>query len=529
MSDQQKQELERELWNIADILRGKMDADEFRDYILGFIFYKYLSERMETFAEKLLETEKEIKEYQALSEEKHSAYIEAIQEEAIKELGYFLKPTELFSYIAQKGTQEKDNFIIEDLGNILKSIEQSTQGQESEEEFINLFEDLDLTSNKLGKTPKDRNAIIAKVIAQLNKIDFRLEDSDADILGDAYEYLIGQFASGAGKKAGEFYTPQQVSKILAKLVTFDPKTDKSKPKIKTAYDPTCGSGSLLLRIAKETDVSMFYGQELNRTTYNLARMNMILHEVHYNRFDIRQDDTLENPQHRSEDFDLRAEAIVANPPFSAKWTANQTFASDERFSAYGKLAPKTKADFAFVQHMIYHLAENGTMAIVLPHGVLFRGSAEKQIRTYLIEEKNYLDAVIGLPANIFYGTSIPTCILVFKKCREDAKNILFIDASQHFEKAKNQNYLREIDIEKIVDTFAKRETKDKYSYLASLEEVAENDYNLNIPRYVDTFEEEEPVDLQAVAQNIKNLENEGQEIDNSIAEFCRELNIETPF
>ena len=314
-------------------------------------------------------------------------------------------------------------------------------------------------------------------------------------LGDAYEYLIGKFASGAGKKAGEFYTPQQVSKILAKLVTV------GKDKIKSVYDPTCGSGSLLLRVSKETEVGAFYGQESNPTTYNLCRMNMIMHDVHYKRFDIYNEDTLENPS--PEHLDERFEAIVANPPFSAKWSASPLFMSDDRFSAYGKLAPKTKADFAFVQHMVHQLSDTGTMACVLPHGVLFRGAAEGHIRKYLIEEKNYLDAVIGLPGNIFYGTSIPTCILVLKKNREHENNILFIDSSEHFEKVKTQNYLRKKDVKKIIDTYTERFEEDKYSYVASLDEVKENDYNLNIPRYVDTFEEEEPVDLEEISLELK--------------------------
>jgi type I restriction enzyme M protein len=254
-------------------------------------------------------------------------------------------------------------------------------------------------------------------------------------------------------------------------------------------------------------------------------MNMILHGVHYSRFDIKLEDTLEYPQHNK----LDAEAVVANPPFSAQWSANQLFMTDDRFSEYGRLAPKSKADYAFIQHMLYHLAENGTMAVVMPHGVLFRGAAEGHIRKYLIEEKNYLDAVIGLPANIFYGTSIPTCILVFKKCKENPDDILFIDASQHFEKVKTQNYLREEDIERIVETYAKRETIDKYSYVAGLDEVKENDYNLNIPRYVDTFEEEEQVDIQLMASELKTLETDMKTTDETIAGFCNELNIPTPF
>jgi type I restriction enzyme M protein len=299
-----------------------------------------------------------------------------------------------------------------------------------------------------------------------------------------------------------------------------------KSKLKSVYDPTCGSGSLLLRVAKEVkEVSNFYGQEMNRTTYNLARMNMILHGVHYRKFDIKQENTLEHPQHLGKQF----EAIVANPPFSAEWSANPLFTSDDRFSQYGRLAPGSKADYAFVQHMIHHLAENGTMAIVLPHGALFRGGAEQHIRKYLIEDRNYLDAVIGLPANIFYGTSIPTCIMVFKKCREQPEDVLFIDASNEFEKVKTQNILRGEHIEKIVSTYRNRTETEKYSKRASLQEIITNDYNLNIPRYVDTFEAEENIDINAIANDLKALETEMKATDNTIAEFCKELNISTPF
>jgi type I restriction enzyme M protein len=520
MSEDHKKQIQTQLWNIANELRGKMDADEFRDYILGFIFYKYLSEKMHLYANDILSEDgikyKEIDESSADGKE----YLEAIRDEALGKLGYFLKPSELFSEIAKRGNGNQNNFILQDLSAILNNIEQSTMGTESEDDFGNLFEDLDLTSTKLGKTEDQKNTLISKVLSHLDAIDFQLENTEIDVLGDAYEYLIAQFASGAGKKAGEFYTPQEVSKILAKLVTTD------KEKLKSVYDPTCGSGSLLLRVAREVkEVSAFYGQELNRTTYNLARMNMILHDIHYKKFDIKQEDTLEHPQH----IDERFEAIVANPPFSANWSANALHMSDERFSQYGKLAPKSKADYAFVQHMIHHLAENGTMAIVLPHGVLFRGAAEGHIRKYLIEDRNYLDAVIGLPANIFYGTSIPTCILVFKKCRTQSDNILFIDASQHFEKVKNQNVLREEDIEKIVSTYRNRTAEDKYAYVATMEEVIENDYNLNIPRYVDTFEEEEPVDLELVSKELQDLETEMQTTDTTIADFCKQLNINTPF
>lgn len=320
-------------------------------------------------------------------------------------------------------------------------------------------------------------------------------------------------------KKRESFTPQEVSKVLAKLVTT------GKTKLKSVYDPTCGSGSLLLRVAKEADVSSFYGQELNRTTYNLARMNMILHDVHYRQFDIKQEDTLTHPQHIGQQF----EAIVANPPFSAQWSASSLFMSDDLFSQYGKLAPGSKADFAFVQHMVHHLADNGAMAVVLPHGVLFRGGAEGHIRKYLIADRNYLDAVIGLPANIFYGTSIPTCILVLKKCREHDADVLFIDASQQYGKAGNQNYLRPEDIDEIISTYRDRTAKPKYSHTAALQEIEENDYNLNIPRYVDTFEAEDVIDINAVADELKALDSEILATDETIAGFCKELGIKEPF
>lgn len=527
MSEQLKKNLQRQLWSIADELRGKMNADEFRDYILGFIFYKYLSEKMLIHANDIL-SEDEIK-YDEVDESTEDGrdIIEAVREDSVGELGFFLKPSELFSVVAKRGTNDNNdgsNFILDDLTSILRNIESSTMGTESEEDYIDLFEDLDLTSSKLGKNPNEKNTLIVAVLAHLDKIDFRLKDTNADVLGDAYEYLIGQFASGAGKKAGEFYTPQQVSKILAKIVTV------GKNRLKSVYDPTCGSGSLLLRVQREInrkggEVFNFYGQELNRTTFNLARMNMILHDVHYRRFSLEQDDTLLEPKH----IEQRFEAIVANPPFSANWKPNPTTSNDDRFSQYGKLAPKSKADFAFVQHMIYHLDDNGTMACVLPHGVLFRGAAEGVIRQYLIKELNYLDAVIGLPANIFYGTSIPTCILVFKKCREADDSILFIDASQQFEKEKNQNILLDEHIDDIITTYENRDTKDKYSYAATLAEIAENDYNLNIPRYVDTFEEEAPIDLAEVSNALKQLDSEMAETDKTIADFCEQLGIDTPF
>jgi type I restriction enzyme M protein len=522
MSEDQRRQLDTQLWGIANLLRGKVDPDDYRDYILGFIFYKYLSEKQYLYGNELLKGEK-FTDFKLVDDEET---LEAIKEESLLSLGYFLRPSELFSEITKRGNRKNEtenNYILDDLKSVMNHIEQSTMGTESEDDFNALFEDLDLNSTKLGRTPNTRNEIIVKILTYLDDIDFKLEEVDSDVIGDAYEYLISRFASGAGKSAGEFYTPQQVSKILSKIITT------GKPKLKNVYDPTCGSGSLLLRVAREVEVGEFFGQELNRTTFNLARMNMILHGVHFRNFNIKQEDTLENPQH----LGMKFEGIVANPPFSLQWKGeeNPLYLSDERFSQYGRLAPKTKADFSFVQHMIYHLSDNGIMACVLPHGVLFRGSSEEVIRKYLIKDLNYLDAVIGLPSNIFYGTGIPTCILVLKKCREQDDNVVFIDSSGdgHFIKEGNQNTLRDEDVEMIVNTYRNRESIERYSSVVSLKEIEENDYNLNISRYVDTFVEEDDIDLEEVSTEIQSLEKELLETNGLISKFCKELNISTPF
>ncbi|EJV52228.1 type I restriction-modification system subunit M [Bacillus toyonensis] len=509
---QQQAELHKKLWAMANDLRGQMDAYEFKDYILGLIFYRYLSEKVEFRANELLK-EDNISFAEAWRNEE---YKEGLTEYLVSELGYVIEPQYLFSNLVaeiEKGV--KGNFDVELLQNGVKAIETSTLGTDSQEDFQNLFDDMDLASSKLGRTVEARSKLIAKVIVNIAEIPFLQDDVEIDVLGDAYEYMISQFAANAGKKAGEFYTPQQVSKILAEIVTA------GKTEIRNVYDGTCGSGSLLLRVGKEAKVYKYYGQEKVSTTYNLARMNMLLHDIPYKRFDIKNADTLEEPQHLEEQF----EAIVANPPYSAKWSADDKFKDDERFSAYSKLAPKSKADFAFVQHFIHQLDDNGTFAVVLPHGVLFRGAAEGAIRKYLIEEKNYLDAVIGLPANIFYGTSIPTCILVFKKCRKYDDNVIFIDASNEFEKGKNQNQLTDDNVEKIISTYLNRDTIDKYSYAATLEEIKENEYNLNIPRYVDTFEEEEPVDLDAVAKRLKEIDEEIIKVDKELEKYFKELGV----
>lgn len=525
MSEEQKRLLEKQLWAVANVLRGKMHADEYKNFILGFIFYKYLSEKLARYVdEELLARENfsyaDIREHTAEGKK----YLEQIGIACVEHLGFFLKPSELFACLVRKGRGEikgEEAFILEDLKRVLDAIEKTSADTESEDDFKGLFEDIDLTSSKLGSRNKERNETVVEVLSQLAGIDFRLEEAKGDVLGDAYEYLIGEFAAGAGKKGGEFYTPAQVSRLLARIVT------EGRKRVKSVYDPTCGSGSLLLRIGEYAQVADYFGQELNPTTYNLARMNMILHGVPFDHFSIRQGNTLTEDMHMS----LKAEAIVANPPFGMEWKgeADPTLAHDDRFSQYGRLAPKSAADYAFVTHMLSHLADNGTMAVVLPHGALFRGAAEGHIRRYIIERQNSLDAVIGLPANIFYGTSIPATVLVFKKCRRDDEGILFIDASREFEKGKNQNRLSDEHIEKIFETYCNRKEIEKYSHRASLEEIRENDFNLNIPRYVDTFEEEEPVDLDAVTAELRKIEKSLEATDKKIAEYCRELGIKSPF
>lgn len=512
MSEELQQKLRNQLWTVANTLRGNMSAGDFMYYTLGFIFYKYLSEKIEKTADDILKDDGvSFKQAWNSGDEELK---EALKEECIQDLGYFVEPEFLYSTIISM-IEHKEN-ILPALERSLKKIEDSTIGQDSEDDFGGLFSDIDLASPKLGKTADDKNRLISDVLVNLQGIDFGLNEAeDIDILGDAYEYMIGQFAAGAGKKAGEFYTPQEVSEILSEIVVT------GKTRLKSVYDPTCGSGSLLLRTARGGNADTIYGQEKNPTTFNLCRMNMLLHGIKYKDFEIHNGDTLENDELGEHQFD----AVVANPPFSAEWTAAEKFNNDDRFSKAGVLAPKSKADYAFILHMLYHLNDGGTMACVAPHGVLFRGAAEGKIRRFLIEKKNYIDAIIGLPANIFYGTSIPTCILVMKKCRQSDDNILFIDASKEFEKVKTQNKLRPEHIQKIIETYRTRAEIEKYSHCATLKEIEENDYNLNIPRYVDTFEEEDEIDIKAVMAEIKELESKRTELDAQIEVYLKGLGI----
>ena len=416
MSEELQQKLRAQLWEVANNLRGNMSANEFMYFSLGFIFYKYLSEKIENYADRALEDDEiTFKQLWQSGEEDALELQEEVKKQCLENIGYFVEPQYLFTSIID-AIKRKEN-IIPSLERSLKRIEDSTLGQESEDDFGGLFSDIDLASPKLGKTTDDKNTLISNVLIALNGIDFGADEAtQIDILGDAYEYMISQFAAGAGKKAGEFYTPQEVSQILAEIVTI------GHTRLRNVYDPTCGSGSLLIRAAHTGRAYEIFGQEKNPTTYNLCRMNMLLHGIKFSNFQIENGDTLEADAFGDTQFD----AVVANPPFSAEWSAADKFNNDDRFSRAGRLAPRKTADYAFILHMLYHLVDGGTMACVVPHGVLFRGNAEGVIRRFLIEKKNCIDAIIGLPANIFYGTSIPTCILVMKKCRKEDDNLSLI-------------------------------------------------------------------------------------------------------
>lgn len=508
------QELSTKLWAMANDLRGNMEAYEFKNYILGLIFYKHLSDRTESFMNELLQDDN-ISYADAWEDD---TYRDDLIEDSLSTLGYVLEPKYLFGNVVKM--IENGTFTIDYMEEIINSITESTLGQDSEADFNGLFEDMDLKSSKLGKEVSQRGKLIGKIIQTIDTINFQMGDTDVDILGSAYITLIGNFASTAGKKGGEFYTPTNMSKLVARLATVG-LTD-----VLSACDPACGSGSLLLQVGEYANVRKYYGQEMTSSTYNLARMNMILHDIRYQNFNIVNVDTLEDDSNFE---DERFTVQVANPPYSTKWSADIKFLEDERFSAYGKLAPSSKADFAFVQHMIYHMADGDSrIAVLLPHGVLFRGSSEEVIRKYIVKELNYLDAVIGLPANCFQGTSIPVACLVFKKERNgNSGDICFIDASKEFVAGKAMNYITDEHIDKIVKTYQERKEVEKYCHIAKMDEIIENDYNLNIPRYVDTFEEEEAVDLQ---ETFKKLDETQTKIADAKAEankFLEELGLPT--
>lgn len=499
------------LWSGADILRSKMDANEYKDYLLGIVFYKYLSDSFlikvyDLICDARPQTLKEALD--AYVEELKGEDAEELKKEMQDQCHYVIEPELTYTYFADAA--RNNSFNREQLQKAFNNIEQSDQI------FADLFADIDLYSNRLGTGDQKQSDTVASLIKEIDKAD--LLNSDAEILGNAYEYLIGQFASETGKKAGEFYTPQAVSKILTKIAIAG-QEDKIGLSV---YDPCMGSGSLLLNAKKYSSAPgyiKYYGQEMNTSTYNLARMNMFLHGVDSSNQHLRNGDTLDEDWPTDEETDFNM--VLMNPPYSANWSATAGFLQDERFSDYGVLAPKSKADYAFLLHGLYHLKNNGTMAIVLPHGVLFRGAAEGKIREKLLRSGN-IYAVIGLPANLFYNTSIPTCIIVLKKHR-DGRDVLFIDASKKFNKGKKQNEMTDEHINAVIDLYSQRKTVEKEAYLASFEDIEKNDFNLNIPRYVDNFEKEEEIDLAALLSDMKKTDDELEKAQGEFVSLLREL------
>lgn len=518
-------EITNKLWAMANKLRGTMDASEYKNYILPFLFYRYLSENQDHY----LEANHLEDFYEVTDHEEQEEYLEEIS----KGLGYAIAPDYTWEKLVEK--IETHKIKASDFQDMFDAFNTNAKrNPTAEDDFANVFSDVNLGDTRLGTSTNERAKALNDIVLMINDFAFK-DDSGHDVLGDVYEYLIGQFAANAGKKGGEFYTPHEVSQILAKIVTVDAHRSQEQFRV---YDPAMGSGSLLLTVQKELPGGEregsveFFGQELNTTTYNLARMNLMMHDVNYRNMNLRRADTLDAdwPYDEKEGIQIprKFDAVVANPPYSQKWeTKTIDREKDVRFKGYG-VAPASKADYAFILHGLYHLDNKGTMAIVLPHGVLFRGASEGKIRKNIIDN-NLLDAVIGLPANLFYGTSIPTCILVFKGIEARQKrDVLFIDASNDFVKGKNQNKLSEDNLRTIIETYTSRKDVEKYAHVASLDEIKENDYNLNIPRYVDTFEEEEVTPLPVLAKELKETRAEIEKSTAALFEMFGELRGNSP-
>ena len=531
MTEQDQQQLGATLWSIADDLRGKMDADDFRDYMLSFLFLRYLSDNYEAAAKKELGSDypqlanEDRRIPLAVWYEQNQADVAEFEAQMRRKVHYVVQPAYLWSSIAELA-RTQNSHLLNKLNAGFKYIENESFAST----FSGLFSEINLNSEKLGKNYTERNTklcvIITKIADGLAKFS-----TNSDVLGDAYEYLIGQFAAGSGKKAGEFYTPQQLSGILSAIVTLDGQDPTTGPKkrLDKVLDFACGSGSLLLNVRKKMGphgIGKIYGQESNITTYNLARMNMLLHGVKDSEFEIFHGDTLLNEwdvlREANPAKKLHFDAVVANPPFSYRWEPTDSMGDDFRFKSYG-LAPKSAADFAFLLHGFHYLAPEGTMAIILPHGVLFRGGAEERIRTKLLKD-GHIDTVIGLPANLFFSTGIPVCILVLKKCKK-SDDVLFINAAEHFEKGKRQNRLRPEHISKIVETYQFRKEEDRYSMRASMERIEKESFNLNISRYISTAQPEERVDLAAVHQQLVDIEQEIVKAKDAHNAFLKELGL----
>ena len=512
--EQERDELHRAIWAIADELRGAVDGWDFKNYVLGTMFYRYIAENL---AHYINQGEQEAGnadfDYARMPDDE----AEGAKEGLVNEKGFFILPSELFSNVCSKA--DTDENLNETLERIFKHIEESAMGSESESDFAGLFDDFDVNSNKLGSTVAKRNERLAKLLHGVADMNLgSVKDHDIDAFGDAYEYLMTMYASNAGKSGGEFFTPADVSELLTRLGTV------GKTRINKVYDPACGSGSLLLKaekvLGKEAVTNGFYGQEINITTYNLCRINMFLHDIGFDKFDIACDDTLTSPQHwDDEPFEL----IVSNPPYSIKWAgdSNPLLINDPRYAPAGVLAPKSKADMAFIMHSLSWLAPNGTAAIVCFPGIMYRGGAEKKIRKYLIDN-NFVDCIIQLPSNLFFGTSIATCIMVLKKGKSDNTTI-FIDATKECIKVTNNNRLTEDNLQKIVSAFARREEIKHFSHVANYEEIAENNYNLSVSTYVEAEDTREVIDIKKLNAEIEEIVLREAELRDAIRNIIEEI------
>jgi type I restriction enzyme M protein len=537
MTEQDQKELGKTLWAIADQLRGSMNADDFRDYMLSFLFLRYLSDNFELAAKKELGADYPTNSAAATNGgakpplarwyEQNVADVAEFEKQMRRKVHYVIKPDYLWGSIVHLAKTQSGQ-LLDTLQKGFKYIEEES----FQSNFQGLFSEINLASDKLGRKYEERNAKLCSIISELAR-GMSLFSTDTDTLGDAYEYLIGQFAAGSGKKAGEFYTPQKISSILSAIVTLDGQEPATGPrkKLESVFDFACGSGSLLLNVRQRVKeaggtIGKIYGQEYNVTTYNLARMNMLLHGVKDTEFEIYHGDSLTNAwdflRETNPAKKPQFDAVVANPPFSYRWEPTDTISEDLRFKSHG-VAPKSAADLAFLLHGLHFLKDDGVMAIILPHGVLFRGGVEERIRRKLLDD-GHIDTVIGLPANLFYSTGIPVCILVLKKCKRP-DDVLFINAAEHFVKGKRQNQLTDPQIENIVTTYQHRKEQDRYARRVSMKEIAENDYNLNISRYVSTAVEEAEVDLAATHAELVRIEGEIAKATAKHNEFLKELGL----
>ncbi len=516
-NSKEREELHKAIWAIADELRGSIDGWDFKQYILGMMFYRYISENIATY---INNGEREAGDVDFDYSQLSDVEAETIREEMVNIKGFFILPSELFCNVCK--TAKNDENLNETLEKIFKNIENSAQGAESEDDFAGLFDDIDVNSNKLGATVSKRNDKLVKILEGIANISLgNYQDNSIDAFGDAYEFLMSMYASNAGKSGGEFYTPQEVSELLTKLAIVGKRT------VNKVYDPACGSGSLLLKSAKilgkDNVRNGFFGQEINLTTYNLCRINMFLHDIGYDKFDIVCEDTLVSPQHEE---DGPFEVIVSNPPYSIKWAGddNAVLINDPRYSPAGVLAPKSKADFAFIMHSLAWLATNGTASIVCFPGVLYRSGAEQKIRKYLVEH-NFIDCIISLPDNLFFGTSIATCIMVLKKSKKD-NGILFIDATNECVKVTNNNKLTDENVEHIVKIFTDRIDIEYVAKLVSKEEIEGNDYNLSVSTYVKKEDTREKIDISELNQTLEEIVAREQELREEIKKIVAEIEVE---